>query len=100
MLILNTLISEPFVVAFVKTMYTVAECDGQVEVCVNLTRPHTDILDEVVHLDVYRSDSSRHFPSGSGLASKQSFQPMHCPVHTAPQSTSVHRVLDCRVLWV
>ncbi|CAI8010977.1 hypothetical protein GBAR_LOCUS7143 [Geodia barretti] len=59
---------EPFVVAFVETTYTVTECDGQVEVCVNLTRPQTDILDEVIHLDVSTSDISSYIPSGSVLA--------------------------------
>ena len=88
------LISEPFVVAFVKTTYTVAECDGQVEVCVNLTRPHTDILDEVVHLDVYRSDSSEHIPSGSTQASEQS---IHCPVLARFKKATC---IDCRVLYV
>ena len=57
-------------VAFVETVYTMAECDGQVEVCVNLTQPQTDILDEVIHLDVVRDDASRHIPPGSVLACK------------------------------
>jgi hypothetical protein len=39
---------EPFVVGFVETAYTVNECVGVVSVCVNLTQPVTDILDEFV----------------------------------------------------
>lgn len=35
--------TEPFVVAFVQTAYTVVESIGSVEVCINLTRPHIDI---------------------------------------------------------
>ena len=58
-------------VAFVETTYTVTECDGQVKVCVNLTQPQTDILDEVIHLDVSTSDISSYIPSGSVLASKR-----------------------------
>ena len=58
-------------VAFVETTYTVTECDGQVKVCVNLTQPQTDILDEVIHLDVSTSDISSYIPSDSMLASKR-----------------------------
>ena len=47
-----------------------SECGDQVEVCVNLTQPQTDILDEVVHLDIVRNDTSKYIPPGSVLASK------------------------------
>ena len=59
---------DPFVVQFVETTYTVTECEGQVEVCVNLTQPQTDILDEVIYLDIIRNDTSRYIPEGSPLA--------------------------------
>ena len=59
---------DPFVVQFVETTYTVTECEGQVEVCVNLTQPQTDILDEVIDLDIFRNDTSRYIPAGSPLA--------------------------------
>ena len=41
-------LSEPFEVAFVETVYTVDESVGAVNVCVNLTKPDIDILDETV----------------------------------------------------
>ena len=45
--------TEPFIVGFAETMYTVGEGDGQVEVCVNLTSPEGDIGDEVVLVEVF-----------------------------------------------
>ena len=65
--------SEPFRVAFVKTMYTVVESEGQVEVCVNLTRPEIDILDETVQVDVFHDDSSVYIPPNPVLASELPF---------------------------
>ena len=62
--------SDPFVVAFVETMYTVVESEGQVEVCVNLTRPEIDIIDETVQVDVFHYDSSVYIPPNSVLASE------------------------------
>ena len=61
---------EPFVVEFVQTSYTVVEGEGQVEVCVNLTQPQTDILDEEIYMDVYRDNSSLYIPSHAELACK------------------------------
>ena len=52
---------------FVKTAYTVDESVGQVTVCVNLTKPQIDILDESVN--VFVADNL-NFPAGSHLASK------------------------------
>ena len=62
--------SEPFVVAFVQTIYTIIENVGSVEVEVNLTRPVGDILDEYVFVNVYDDENSIYIPSGSVLASK------------------------------
>ena len=45
-------------VAFVKTTYSIIENEGQVEVCVNLTQPQSDILEDTVHVAVYRDDSA------------------------------------------
>ena len=53
-----------------QTSYTVVEGEGQVEVCVNLTQPQTDILDEEIYIDVYRDDFSLHIPSHAALACK------------------------------
>ena len=64
---------EPFRVAFVETMYTVVESEGRVEVCVNLTRPEIDILDETVQVDVFHYDSSVYIPPNPVLASELSF---------------------------
>ena len=64
--------TEPFEVALVKTTYTVDESVGSVSVCVNLTRPEVDILDETVHVDVIDYPSSVYVPPGATLASKPS----------------------------
>ena len=55
---------------FVKTVYTITESDGDVEVCVNLTRPSTDIFESFVGVEVYRNDTSLYIPSGVMLASE------------------------------
>ena len=61
------LVTAEFVVEFVKTAYTVDESMGQVTVCINLTQPQIDILDESV--DVFVADNL-NFPAGSHRASK------------------------------
>ena len=60
-------LSEPFEVAFVETVYTVDESVGAVNVCVNLTKPDIDILDETVTVFVIDNSSS---VSGGPLASE------------------------------
>ncbi|CAI8022403.1 hypothetical protein GBAR_LOCUS13163 [Geodia barretti] len=55
---------EPFEVAFVRTMYTVDESAGPVLVCVNLTRPEIDILDETVNVFVTDFTTSMYIPVG------------------------------------
>ena len=62
--------ADPFKVAFVETAYTVSESEGQVEVCVNLTQPQRDILDETISVNVYNDDSSSYIPIDAILASK------------------------------
>ena len=64
------LLSEPFEVAFVKTTYTVPEDVGTVEVCVNLTKPQIDILDEFVVVEVIDFPSSVYIPADVTLASE------------------------------
>ncbi|CAI8053959.1 P-selectin [Geodia barretti] len=59
----------PFIVEFVKTVYTVDESVGSVSVCVNLTRPETDILDETVQVFVIDNPNSTYIPAGAPLAS-------------------------------
>ena len=63
---------EPFVVAFVKTTYTVDESVGAVNVCVNLTQPEIDILEHTVNVFVIDYYSSVYIPAGAPLASKPS----------------------------
>ena len=65
-------LTEPFEVALVKTTYTVDESVGSVSVCVNLTRPEVDILDDTVNVDVIDYPSSVYIPPGAPLASKPS----------------------------
>ena len=55
---------------FVKTVYIITESDGDVEVCVNLTRPSADIFESFVGVEVYRNDTSLYIPSGIMLASE------------------------------
>ena len=53
-----------------ETTYTVDESVGVVNVCVNLTRPMFDILDERVNVFVIDNSSSVYIPPGAPLASK------------------------------
>ena len=62
-------LSEPFEVAFVETVYTVDESVAAVNVCVNLTKPDFDILDERVRVFVIDNSSSIYIPPGGPLAS-------------------------------
>jgi hypothetical protein len=59
---------EPFAVAFTETSYTVLESAGSVEVCVNLTQPQTDIIDEYVIANVIDHSTSVYIPSTAALA--------------------------------
>ena len=63
-------IIDPFEVGFVETVYTVSEGVGSVEVCVNLTQPQVDILDEFVVVDVFDYPSSVYIPADVTLASE------------------------------
>ena len=63
-------ISEPLNVSFVETVYTVVEHDERVEVCVNLTKPDTDILDNTVNVEVFVDNDSIYIPTNSNIASK------------------------------
>ena len=58
-----------FEVGFVETVYTVSEGVGSVEVCVNLTQPQVDILEEFVVVDVFDFPSSVYIPANATLAS-------------------------------
>ena len=62
----------PFVVGFVETIYTVDESEGAVNICVNLTQPTFDILDETVNVFVIDDSSSIYIPPGAPLASELS----------------------------
>ena len=55
---------------FVETTYTVNENMGGVNVCVNLTKPETDIFEETVQVSVVDYPSSIHIPVGAPLASE------------------------------
>ena len=82
--LMNT--TEPFEVSFVETSYTVVESVGAVSVCVNLTRPQVDILDETVNVFVTDYSSSLYIPSGALLASKQYNAPLcvYCSLFSQP----------------
>ena len=64
--------TEPFIVGFAKTIYTISEGDGQVEVCVNLTSPDGDIGDEVVLVEVFNNTNPGSILTSSTHASKLS----------------------------
>ena len=53
-----------------ETVYTVVEHDEIVEVCVILTQPNTDILDNSVNVEVFVDDDSIYIPSNVNIASK------------------------------
>ena len=63
-------IPDPFEVAFMETVYTVDESVGAVNVCVNLTKPDIDILDQRFQVFVIDNSSSVYIPPGSPLASE------------------------------
>ena len=53
-----------------QTTYTVVESEGPVEVCVNLTRPPVDILEETVRVRATNDEGSIYIPPGVRLASE------------------------------
>ena len=53
-------------------IFTVDESVGTVNVCVNLTQPMFDILEETVNVFVIDSPSSIYIPPGAPLASESS----------------------------
>ena len=55
-----------------ETTYTVDEGVGTVNVCVNLTQPMIEILDERINVFVIDNSSSVYIPPGASLASKPS----------------------------
>ena len=57
-------------VGFVETTYTVDESVGAVNICVNLTQPMINILDETVNVFVVDNSSSIYIPPGAPLASE------------------------------
>ena len=85
--------TEPFEVALVETTYTVDESVGSVSVCVNLTRPQVDILDETVNVFVIDYPSSVYIPPGAPLASK-STNLYHCVCHTMHSQPQIHQTFS------
>ena len=67
--IFPSLHTEPFEVSFVQTTYTFFEGGGPVEVCINLTRPGTDI-NVTVRVHVINDETSIYIPVGARLASE------------------------------
>ena len=56
-----------------ETVYTVVESDERVEVCVNLTQPLPDILDNTVNVEVFVDDDSIYIPPNAPIASKLNY---------------------------
>ena len=70
-----------------ETNYTVDESAGPVNVCVNLTEPQTDILDETVNVFVIDFPSSIYIPANATLASESTFhimQELRLTLSTSP----------------
>ena len=57
-------------VSFEKTVYEVIESIGRVEVCVILTEPGYDILENTVNVEVFVDDDSIYIPNNVNIASK------------------------------
>ena len=53
-----------------ETVYTVSEDVGSMDVCVNLTQPQVDILEEYVVVEVIDFPSSVYIPGDATLASE------------------------------
>ena len=96
-------ISGPFVVAFVETAYTVDESMSALNVCVNLTQPLTDILDETVNVYVIDDSHSIYIPSDATLASKilpkflaakHHTVLLHSPAPDEPNLFSIYPMVD------
>ena len=69
----NTQLTEPFVVSFEQMLYEVAETTEQVEVCVILTRPDTDIFENVVGVEVFEDfvlKTNEFIPMDAAIASE------------------------------
>ena len=67
----NMIVSlEPFKVAFVETTYIVDESVSAVNVCINLTQPTHNIVENTVNVFVIDDSNSIHIPGGSPLASE------------------------------
>jgi len=67
------MLTEPLVVSFERTISDVNEAAGQVEVCVILTRPETDIFENVVGVEVFEHETiktNEFFPIGATVASE------------------------------
>ena len=63
-------LSDTFLVAFDQTIYTMIESEDSVEVCVNLTYPMFDILDEFATVEVFWDPQSIYIPPNATLPSK------------------------------
>ena len=70
-----------------ETTHTVDESVGAVEICVNLTQPMIDILDEQVNVFVIDNSSSVYIPPGAPPASESSHKFNHnsCLLSHSPQ---------------
>ena len=76
-----------------ETTYTVDESVGAVNVCVNLTRPMFDILDERVNVFVIDNSSSVYIPPGAPLASESSPSVfLYISLYSAPDEPNIFSI--------
>ena len=86
--ILFTLKNRTIFVGFVQTTYIAMEGVGLVEVCVELTSPVGDILDETVTVSVTSYSASTYIPTGATLASME-LQCAGCRLYCSFMSTYI-----------
>ena len=68
-------------VSFDKTLYSVNENDGSIEICVNLTTPDYDIFENEVRVEVFENDTvkrNQYIPADAILASEFCFANNFC----------------------
>ena len=75
---------EPFMIGFMKTVYTVIESEGQVKVCVNLTHPLEYVFDFTVLVESYNNESSLYNLTNTVIASESSLLTLHFDFISSP----------------
>ena len=86
-------------VGFVETIYTLPESVGSVEVCVNLTKPQFDILEEFVVVEVTDFPSSVVIPANVTLASEPVYMLVNLVFNSLFPQLLIGRTSLAYTLW-